>query len=80
MLWDRVPALPVVLTRAALERPWIAATVTEFVDAASTHGTRLELIDVPNGHHGFDTLDHTDESRRAVERALDTVLRHLNQP
>jgi hypothetical protein len=52
----------------------------EFVDAASTHGTRLELIDMLNGHHGFDTLDHTDESRRAVEQALDTVLRHLNQP
>jgi acetyl esterase/lipase len=72
--------LPVVLTRAGLERPWIAATVTEFVAAASKHGTRLELIDVPNGHHGFDTLDHTDESRRAVEQALDTVLRHLNPP
>ena len=68
------------LTRAGLERPWIAATVTEFVDAASRHGTRLELIDVPNSHHGFDTLDHTDQSRRAVEQALDTVLRRLNQP
>jgi len=28
------------------------------------------------GHrqHGFDCLDHTDQSRKAVERALDTVL------
>lgn len=69
--------LPVVLTRVGLERPSIAAAVTEFLAAAAECGTRLELIDVPGGHHGFDTLDHTDESRRAVEQALDIVLRCL---
>jgi dienelactone hydrolase len=69
--------LPIVLTRAGLERPAVAAAVTAFVDAASGCGARLEVIDVPNGQHGFDTLDHTAESRAAVSRALDSVLGFL---
>ncbi len=67
-------ALPIVLTRVGLERPLIAATVEAFVTAAQACGARLEIIDVPNGQHSFDLLDHTDESREAVERAVDTVL------
>ena len=69
--------LPIVLTTVGLERPFVAATVTAFVDAAGASGARLEIIEVPNGQHGFDSLDHTDESRDAVSRALDLVLGHL---
>ncbi|MGV9266431.1 alpha/beta hydrolase [Kitasatospora sp. NPDC003701] len=69
--------LPVVLTRAGLEVPEIAATVEAFVAAAEARRTDLEVIDVPNGHHGFETLDPTDESRGAIERAFRSVLGHL---
>jgi dienelactone hydrolase len=69
--------LPIVLTQVGLERPPIAATVTAFIDAASACGAHLEIIDVPNGQHGFDALDHTDESRQAVSAALNSVLGHL---
>jgi len=51
----RAGDLPIVLTRAGLERPAVAATVAAFVDAAHACNARLEIIDVPNGHHGFDT-------------------------
>ena len=71
--------LPIGLTRVGLERPGTAAAVTGFLAAAAQHANRLELIDVPNGHHSSDTLDHTDESRRAVDQALDRVLRHCNR-
>ena len=67
-------SLPIVLTRVGLELPQFAATVEEFVTAAQGSGARLEIIDVPNGQHSFDILDHTDESRVAVQRAIDTVL------
>jgi len=67
-------ALPVILTRVGRERPQVAATVEGFIAAAHACGARLEIIDVPDGQHGFDLLDHTDQSRRAVEQALDTVL------
>jgi len=70
--------LPIVLTRVGKERPEIAPTVAAFVAAAGA--ARLEIIDVPNGQHSFDMLDHTDESRKAVELALDTVLGKLAKP
>lgn len=69
--------LPVVVTRVGLEQPVIAATVTEFVAAATESGATLELIDVPDGHHGFETIDHTEQARHAVRSAVASVLAHL---
>jgi acetyl esterase/lipase len=69
--------LPIVLTRVGLERPEIAVTVEEFVSAAADCGAALEVIDVPLGHHGFETTDPTDASRDAVRRAMRSVLGHL---
>lgn len=65
------------LTRVGLERPEIAVTVEEFVSAAADCGAALEVIDVPLGHHGFETIDPTDASRDAVRRAMRSVLGHL---
>lgn len=70
-------ALPIVLTRVGRERPQVARTVEAFVTAARTSAARLEIVDVPHGRHGFDMLDHTEESRNAVEQAIDTVLAAL---
>ncbi len=39
----------------------------------------LDIIDVPKGHHGFDMLDHTEESRAAVTKALDWAIAHLGE-
>ncbi|MFF0886765.1 alpha/beta fold hydrolase [Streptomyces sp. NPDC003456] len=69
--------LPVVLVRAGLETPEIAATVASFVAAAEDCGARLELVDVPNGHHGFETLDPPEETRPALLRAMRSVIAHL---
>jgi acetyl esterase/lipase len=66
--------LPIVLTRVGRERPPLAAAVEAFTTAADRCAARLEIIDVPNGQHAFDMLDHTDESRQAVRRALNAVL------
>ncbi|BCB73717.1 hypothetical protein GCM10022251_80140 [Phytohabitans flavus] len=67
-------ALPIVLTRVGRERQEVAAGMELFVEAARASGAALEIIDVPDGRHGFDVLDHTAESRKAIERALETVL------
>jgi dienelactone hydrolase len=65
------PAAPrVLLTRAGREQPPIAATVTRFLETAVDRGVNVDVIDVPDGRHSFDILDHTDESRSAVERAM----------
>lgn len=67
-------SLPIVLTIVGRERPEIAATVDVFVMAARACGARLTVIEVPEGQHSFDILDHTDESRKAVEQAFNAVL------
>ncbi|MGW4895589.1 alpha/beta hydrolase [Kitasatospora sp. NPDC004240] len=69
--------LPIVLTRVGLEHAPIAATVSRFLAAAGGLGG-LDVIDVPNGHHGFETADPTDESRAAVRRAMHAVMAHLH--
>jgi dienelactone hydrolase len=71
----RAPHPPVVLTCVGLERPELAEAVDAFIKAADETVT---VIDVPNGHHGFDCLDHTEESRSAVRAALDAVTGHLS--
>ncbi|MEV8098606.1 dienelactone hydrolase family protein [Kitasatospora sp. NPDC085879] len=69
--------LPIVLTRAGRENPGIAATVAEFLAAAEKASARVEVVDVPEGRHGFDTVDPGESSRQAVERAMRTVVAHL---
>ncbi|QWF82974.1 alpha/beta hydrolase [Amycolatopsis sp. CA-230715] len=69
--------LPVILTTAGRERDEIAVTVPPFIKAAREANTRLEVIDVPDGQHGFDQLDHTEQSIAAVERAIEAVLAPL---
>ncbi|MEU4083174.1 alpha/beta hydrolase [Streptomyces aureus] len=69
--------LPVVLTRVGRERAEIAATVEEFLAAAKECDASVEVIDLPEGRHGFETTDHSEAARRAVEEALRSVLRHL---
>lgn len=65
--------LPILLTRAGQENLDVAEAVDAFVAAAVETGANLEIIDVPDGRHGFDMVDHTDQSRVAVESALDWV-------
>ncbi|MDH6111613.1 pimeloyl-ACP methyl ester carboxylesterase [Kitasatospora sp. MAP12-15] len=69
--------LPIVVTRVGLEVAEIAVTVEQFLAAADDCKADVEVIDVPLGHHGFESIDHTDEARQAVERAVRSVLGHL---
>jgi len=69
-----------VLTRAGRERPEVAPTIEAFTVVARRRGIPLHVVDVPNGQHGFDALDHTEESRAAVRTARDTLLDLLTAP
>ncbi|ALV52977.1 alpha/beta fold hydrolase [Streptomyces althioticus] len=72
--------LPVVLTRVGLETPAIAATVEGFLASAKECGADVDVVDVPHGHHAFETVDPTDESRDAIRRAVRAVLGRLGVP
>ncbi|MET8165889.1 dienelactone hydrolase family protein [Streptomyces sp. NPDC005329] len=69
--------LPVVLLRAGRETPEIAASVEAFVTAAKDCGAQLELVDLPNSHHGFETADPPEEVRPALRHAMRSVVAHL---
>ncbi|MFJ6835569.1 alpha/beta fold hydrolase [Streptomyces sp. NPDC091209] len=69
--------LPIVVTRVERERAEIAVTVEEFLATAKECDAEVEVIDVPGGHHGFETTDHTEQAARAVERAVRSVLGYL---
>ncbi|MFH8568394.1 alpha/beta fold hydrolase [Streptomyces sp. NPDC017993] len=69
--------LPIVLTRVGLELAEIAATVKEFLTEAEKCRADVEVIDLPLGHHGFETIDHTEDARHAVQQAVRSVLAQL---
>ena len=72
-------ALPILLTRVGRERAEIAATVAAFTAEAELHHARLSVIDVPDGQHGFDMLDHDESSRAAVSQAMSWVVTALRR-
>ncbi|MFC8914772.1 alpha/beta fold hydrolase [Streptomyces sp. NPDC057116] len=72
-------ALPVVLLRAGRESPEIAATVEAFVTAAGNSAAHLEVVDVPDGHHGFETIDPPEDTVPAMRRAMRSVITHLTR-
>jgi acetyl esterase/lipase len=69
--------LPILLSRAGLERIDLAKWVDDFISSAREAGANLDIIDVPQGQHAFDVLDHTDWSRAAIEEALVWICAHL---
>ncbi|HEX5114249.1 MAG TPA: hypothetical protein VFW65_03520 [Pseudonocardiaceae bacterium] len=69
--------VPIVLTTVGLERPDIAGTVEQFLAAAHERQVDVRVITVPDGHHAFDCLDDTDESRDAIVEAIDAVVGNL---
>lgn len=71
------PGRPLVLTRVGRESASIQATVDVFLSAAARTGAVVDVVEVPDGRHGFDLLDHSEASARAVVEAADLVIDHL---
>jgi hypothetical protein len=69
------PDIPLVLTRVGRETAPVVAGVDEFIAAAHRSGATLEVIDVPDGIHGYDMDEPTRPSQDAVRAAIERVLR-----
>ena len=67
----RADAPSVVLTRVGREAAPISAGVDAFVARARSLRVALEVIDVPDGQHGFDALPAVDGACAAVHAALE---------
>jgi dienelactone hydrolase len=71
------PGRPIIVTRVGREREVLQTAVDDFLARATDSGTDVAVVDVPDGQHGFDALDHTDQSRKAVREAMAAVITHL---
>lgn len=65
------PFPPVLITRAGKDAPNINASVEAFTRAAWAKGVTLDVLNHPNGRHGFDVLDDEDRSREVIRRTID---------
>ncbi|RSM59966.1 hypothetical protein DMB66_25790 [Actinoplanes sp. ATCC 53533] len=65
---------PILLTRVGREHAGFVPGVDTFLAKAAAAGVAVEIVEVPDGRHSFDIVDHTDESRAAVRRAVEWVV------
>lgn len=76
--WDLVrPGLPIVLTRVGRERPEFQVTVDRFLARAKEVDATVDVIEVPDGEHGFDAFVPALESCEPVLTAIAGVTKHL---
>jgi acetyl esterase/lipase len=66
-------SVPITLTRVGREAPSVSAGVTNFLARAEQLGVRINVIDVPDGHHGFDALPPVAGATQAVHSAIKAV-------
>lgn len=70
-------APPVFVARAGRDAPFINGGIDVFVSEAVRHGAPVRLVSYPDGEHGFDGLNDTDESRRIIRDAFIFAADHL---
>lgn len=62
--------VPFLLVRPENDFEWIATASTELLARCAKKGRVVDVIDVPRGHHAFETVDDTPEAREAVQRSI----------
>jgi acetyl esterase/lipase len=68
---------PIFVARAGLDGPGINEPLGRFVTAAVTKNLSIEMMNHPDGHHGFDLLDADARSREIIQRALEFIKARL---
>jgi acetyl esterase/lipase len=63
-------SVPMLIVRAGRDYPVINETVDAFVQAALALNAPIELVNHPEGQHGFDILDDSERSRDIIARTV----------
>jgi len=74
---DRVA--PIFIARAGLDNAALNAGIDRFVLEARERKVSIELMDHPQGRHGFDILDDNARSREIIARAIEFLKARLGQ-
>lgn len=59
---------PILVARAGLDSAWLNGTIDRFVQKGLDHGATLDLLNHPEGRHGFDILDNDARSQQIIRR------------
>ncbi len=70
---------PILIARAGLDNAGLNDGITRFVQEARTRHVAIEVLEHPQGRHGFDILDENDRSREIIARAIEFLKAHLPQ-
>lgn len=49
---------------------WIVTATAELLERGATEHRAVDVIKVPGGHPGFETVDGTDKARDAARRSI----------
>ena len=74
------PDLPVMFVRAGKDRRESNEEMERLAVQAVAANAPWTVVNVPNGHHAFDVLDDTDESRAVIRRTLGYLHERLDAP
>lgn len=71
------PVPPILVARAGQDHPWLNGAIDRFVAEALRQNAPLDLLNHPQGHHGFDIVDDDVRSREILRRTVDFLQTHL---
>lgn len=67
--------IPILVIRAGLDDPSLAAGTEHFIHEALSKNVNLNLINYPEGHHGFDIQDDNKLTPLIIQQAIDFIER-----
>lgn len=62
--------IPLLLVLPENDFEWIVTARTELLQRCASERRAVDVIEVPGVHHGFETVDDTEESRDAIRRSI----------
>ncbi|HSB10098.1 MAG TPA: hypothetical protein VLM38_11485 [Blastocatellia bacterium] len=71
--------VPLFIARAGLDNPSLNQALDGFAQAAIAQGLSVSFVNYPDGHHAFDLLDDTDQSREIIKQTIEFMKFHLKQ-
>jgi acetyl esterase/lipase len=73
------PVPPLMIARAGRDNALLNAGIDRLVKVALEKNVRLELVNYPDGAHGFDALNDTETSRDIIRRTLGFLAEQLRR-
>jgi acetyl esterase/lipase len=70
-------APPILVVRAGLDNPWLNAGMDRFIQTALEKGANLDVLNHPEGRHGFDVLDDDARSKQIIINTVRFLGDHL---